>query len=170
MYTGQLINMKKNTRSLTLLLFFLSAVACNSKKNTTPTPENVFAKISYDKAVAYNYDGEFMIQIINERTGHLADKISKEKVLTAEQATRITNTLCDASTYGDDMAACFDPHLGIVFYKLDKPVAYVSICLDCNQLVSSVRIPAAITGFTWEGAKKIMDFEKETGMDGYHHQ
>jgi hypothetical protein len=68
--------------------------------------------------------------------------------------------LCNKSTYGGDVAACFDPHLGIVFYKASKPSAYVSICLDCNYLVSSIKIPGQ-AGFSDDGIKKIMDFERE---------
>ena len=58
------------------------------------------------------------------------------------QVTNLLKTLEGNTTYGSAGAACFDPHLGIVFYKDAKVVAHVSICLQCSRLVSSVAIPA----------------------------
>src|SRR4051812_32761210 len=129
------------------LLLILSAVlsfsfiSCKSSHTEQPTVANVFSKFDYDKVVAYNYDGSNDIEIIDKDNGQLASRIKKQIVLNKSQVTKITNELCDKSSYGGDIAACFDPHLGIVFYKLNRPVAYISVCLDCNYLVSFIKIP-----------------------------
>ena len=136
-------------------------ISCNNNevRTVTPSSNNVFKTIDYDKVVAYSYDGESDIEIIDKQ-GKLAEKIKKQVELTKFQIIDFTNILCDKSTYGGDIAACFDPHFGIVFYKKNKSVAHVSICLDCNYLISSIKIPGE-GGFSNDGIKKIMDFEKE---------
>jgi hypothetical protein len=138
-------------------------ISCNNNGqqqfDTKANSNNVFASVDYDKVIAYSYDGEGDIEIIDEK-GKLADKINKQVELNDAQTIRLTNTLCSKSTYGGDIAACFDPHFGVVFYKANNPVVYVSICLDCNYLVSSIKIPGE-GGFSNDGIKKIVDFEKE---------
>lgn len=122
---------------------------------------NVFTTLDYDKVVAYNYDGEGDIEIIDNK-GHLAKKIKKQILLNRAQTTKLTNIFCAKSTYGGDVAACFDPHFGIVFYKANKAKVYVSVCLDCNYLISSIRIPnSGATGFSDNGAKQIFEFKKK---------
>src|SRR5258705_6848046 len=109
------------TTFMTLLAFL--AIRChNSGPHTFDDPynsNNVFAPVNYDKVVAYDYNGEGDINII-DKEGNLAERIKSQKELTKSQIIRFTNTLCDRSTYGGDIAACFNPHLGIVFYKESK--------------------------------------------------
>ena len=142
-----------------LTLFVISCNDIEHQSDTKANSNNVFANVIYDKVVAYSYDGEGDIEIIDEK-GKLANKIKKQVELSKAQTIKLTNTLCNKSTYGGDIAACFDPHLGVVFYKTNKPVAHISICLDCNYLVSSIKILGE-GGFSYDGLKKIMDFEKE---------
>lgn len=147
-----------------LFLLTVSAVCCNNREQKLPVTkaraDNVFAHIEYDKVIAYNYNGGDDIAIIDEK-GRLAKNIKEQVELNKAQTDRLTNLLCDRATYGADMAACFDPHFGIVFYKMNKPAAYVSICLDCNYLISSIKIPGAEGGFSSKGITGIVDFEKE---------
>jgi hypothetical protein len=103
-----------------------------------------FNKLDYNKVIAYDYEGgkgEGVIDIITD--GKLAPTVKQQKELTQEQVDGLTNYLGANSTYGGSKAFCFDPHLGIVFYKDNKIVAHISICLECNYLSSSIKIPAA---------------------------
>jgi len=148
--------------------FLLSwLISCSGNTGEKPASYNVFADISYDKVVAYSYNGEGGIEIIDEDK-KLADEIGKKAQLDQARIIKLTNFLCTPSTYGGDEAACFDPHLGIVFYKANHPTAWVSICLDCNTLVSSVKIPNEKGGFSMKGIKGVMDFEKGLGFDVDH--
>jgi hypothetical protein len=147
----------------TFIFLMFITVSCIKKRKTDYTkakPNNVFRLISYDNVVAYNYNGDAGNEIIDEE-GHLSKKIKKKATLTKSQIIWITNVLCEESTYGGPLAACFDPHLGIVFYKKNTPVAHVSICLACNYLSSSIKIPAAESGFSDAGSNKIVDFAKK---------
>ena len=138
------------------VLFLLLAACAN------PAPTNgVFAGIPYDSTVAYSYDGEGGQEIMDD--GVLSGRISKTAVLNGKQTAAITDILSDKSTYGGPLAACFDPHLGLVFYREGKPAAYISVCLACNYLVSSVPIQDE-GGFSDKGAKAIADFEKGLGF------
>ena len=83
--------------------------------------------------------------------------------------------LTSKSTYGEATAACFQPHFALVFYKDNKIINQINVCLDCNYLISDIAIPAethkkvnagtkeeyAITGFTDKGKKAIIDLCKE---------
>jgi hypothetical protein len=143
------------------LLLAVFLISCNNKGKTEekPSANNLFVKMDYDTVIAYSYDGEGDIEII-DKEGKLATKIKKQVVLNTSQIIRLTNIFCDKSTYGGAIAACFDPHFGIVFYKANKPVAYVSVCLACNYLVASLKLPFE-DGFSEKGINKIVDFEKE---------
>ena len=152
-----------NISSLPVFAFFIILfAACNGSQqpDIEASADNVFSAIEYDKVIAYDNNGEGAIEIIDKH-GQLAKEIKKQIELSNSQITRITNALCDKSSYGGDIAACFDPHFGIVYYKANLPVAFVSICLDCNYLVSSINIPHSDVGFSDEGIQKIVDFEKE---------
>jgi len=157
------------TKIITSILCLALVVSSCSNDNTEisgdePNAGNVFASLDYDTAVAYNYDGEMDIEII-DRNGNLAQKIKKQVILKRPQVTKLTNIFCSKSTYGGPVAACFDPHFGVVFYKDGKPKAYVSVCLDCNHLESSIKIPTPDEdGFSEAGAKNIYSFEKQVKL------
>ena len=156
-----------NTQKIISFIFLVAVIntSCKDKKDEIssdkPIPNNVFASLNYDRVVAYDYNGEGDVEIIDNK-GRLAPKIKKQINLTRPQVIKLTNIFCSKSSYGGDIAACFNPHFGIVFYKNNKPEAYVSVCLDCNYLVSSIEIPIVDEiGFSDNGAKNIYEFEKQ---------
>ena len=79
------------------------------------------------------------------------------------------------NTYGEVTAACFEPKLGIVFFKDMEVQFVVDICLDCNYLKSTIQIPATnfkkmhfesggsygLKGFSNKGIEGIVEFSKE---------
>ena len=160
-------NNKYEHQNTTSSIFCLTLVLAACKNNNAdissdkPISNNVFASLDYEEAIAYDYDGEGDVEIIDKK-GKLAPKIKNQITLTRQQAIKVTNIFWSKSSYGGNIAACFDPHLGIVFYKANKPKFYVSVCLDCNYLVSSIKIPnSEESGFSDKGAKNIYDFEKQ---------
>lgn len=72
----------------------------------------------------------------------------------------------------------FNPHLSLVFFKNDKKVNQISICLDCNGSSVEVEIPArthkvfnkgtedeySFTGFTPYGKNAVKNLCKEIGF------
>ncbi len=133
-------------------------MACNGPEPTDGT----FAGIPYDSAVAYAYNGEGAREIVDEK-GVLSDRIAQSTTMDKKQINALREILFSPSTYGGPIAACFEPHLGFVFYRAGKPAAHVSICFDCNYLVSSFPVPKE-DGFSDNGAKALAAFEKELGF------
>ena len=155
---------------LTHYLISATTVKPNSK-NGQP-----FDKLDYDKLIAYDFAGsEEPYPAVIDRNGKFVPVVLGQQFLTQEQADKILSTLTSKSTYGEATAACFRPHFALVFYKDNKMINQINVCLDCNYLISDIAIPAethkkvnagtkdeyAITGFTAKGKKAIRDLCKE---------
>jgi hypothetical protein len=141
---------------LTILILLTLTFSCNqpassnklkSKKGYNIRRANVesnpFSRLDFNKIIAYDFD----CWVKDDQGGHyeeLFDKTGKLTTYIKNKAeigkTNIVNILGDTSTYGSARADCFNPHLGIVFYKDSKVKAWVSICLECNYLSSSIDI------------------------------
>lgn len=134
--------------------------------------------IIYNKVIAYDFDGreEAYMSPIN---GNWSDSewisfskvILKQKSLTETQIATVEDFLFDNSTYGNIFAACFEPHLGVVFYEDFKVKCVINICLDCNSLSSSTVISATsynvneagveLKGFSKLGRTKIIELSSQ---------
>ena len=85
----------------------------------------------------------------NERKDVLGKTIDsanfKEKAfLTTEERTTLYDYLVADSSYKNGFAAiCWEPHLGIYFLNKGKTVNYIEVCLDCNKLMSALKIKAS---------------------------
>ena len=63
-----------------------------------------------------------------------------------------------------DVAACFDPHFGAVFYENGIPKEYLTICMACNTIRPSLKIPAMNQGpkeYEGEIYYRLYGFSKE---------
>ncbi len=166
------VNTSKTIKEKVLLDYIDSA------KNVRPNLKNgvPFDKLDYDKIIAYDFAGseEPYPSVIDEK-GKFVPVVLGQQFVTQEQADKILSTLTSKSTYGEATAACFQPHLALVFYKDNMKINQINICLDCNYLISDITIPAethrklnagtkneyAITGFTKSGKKAIIDLCKQ---------
>ncbi len=88
---------------------------------------------------------------IVDNKGQLAKSISKQIQLDKVIVSKLNEKLGNKKSYGDVTAACFDPHLGFVYYLSGKIVAHITICLDCNRLRSSIPIVAQQQGKVGKG-------------------
>lgn len=148
----------------------------NSKKHSAP-----FDTLQFDKVIAYDYEGseEAFGSVI--KNGSFISIIEKQQALNDNQVNYlIDDVLTSNSTYAGGTAACFNPHLGIVFFKDLKPVMVIDICLDCNALNASIDIPASLHreisaegesylaayGFSDKGQKRIVKLAQE--LDFYY--
>jgi hypothetical protein len=137
--------------------------------------------IEFDKVIAYDYDGEEeAFPSVISREGHFIQIIDKQIALNKGQVDNLVNDILTSnSTYGGSTAACFQPHLGIVFFNKSERVFVVDICLGCNYLSSSKLIPAtefhkfkfegeekeySSIGFSEKGKKKIRYLAKELDL------
>ncbi|WP_343664927.1 hypothetical protein [Chryseobacterium mucoviscidosis] len=135
-----------------------------------------FSTLDYDKIIAYDFRGdEEMYNAPIDKQGNFIPIIEKQQFLSQEQADKILKALAKKSSYGETSAACFNPHLGLVFFKDNKKINQMSICLDCNGSISEIDIPArrhrvfnkgtddeySFTGFTPKGKAAIIALCKE---------
>lgn len=135
-----------------------------------------FDKLDYDKIIAYDFEGsEEPYPSVIDKQGNFVPTILAQKALSQIQADKILSTLTKKSTYGEGTAACFIPHFALVFYRNNKKVNQINICLDCNYLISEINIPAekhlkvnrgteeeyALIGFTKSGKSEIIKLCKE---------
>lgn len=135
-----------------------------------------FNKLDYDKIIAYDFAGdEETYPNPIDRKGKFTPVILKQQFLTQKQADQILSALAKNSSYGESSAACFQPHLGLVFFKGNKKINQISICLSCNTSITEIEIPArthkifnkgtdneySFTGFKPSGKKAIIKLCKE---------
>lgn len=118
-----------------------------------------FKDLHYDKVIAYDYEGsmEAYVQVVEVQG--FSPVITKQQFLNQEQVNGLTQLLSAPSSYGETTAACFEPHLGIVFYQSDTMVLQLNICLDCNRITSTLPIPATQTVLVNEG--EALEYARE---------
>lgn len=123
-------------KSTSIFLFFLFCFFQNSfAKNRNP-----FNKLSYDSVISYDFKGNGDNSII--KNGSLNKRlIVKSITLSKKQIKSITKTIGNKSSYGGSTMSCFDPHLGIVYYKNGLIVAHINICFECNYLTTYPTLP-----------------------------
>lgn len=135
-----------------------------------------FSQLDYDKIIAYNFVGdEEMYPSVIDKKGKFVPVILEQQFLTQKQADDILSALSKNSSYGESSAACFQPHLGLIFFKGNRKINQISICLSCNSSITEIDIPArthkvfnkgrdneySYTGFTPSGKSAIIDLCKK---------
>jgi len=138
-----------------------------------------FDTLKYNKVIAYDYEGnEEPYGSVMDINGKYVPVILKQKYLTQAQTSELIKFITANSTYGGGTSACFNPHLGFIFYNSEKIACKIDICLDCNYLISTSEIPAmnnkkanigtgnefSMIGFSKIGQQKIINLCRELGF------
>jgi len=132
------------TFALVVLISFLPA--------THKTIKNPPLQLSYDKVIMYYFKGGIgSDQSIVDASGHIAKSMTKQFVLDKESALTLTKKLGEKESFCDEMAACFEPGLGFVYYLKGKIVLYITVCLGCNVVVSSIPLDPQKPDKFWAG-------------------
>jgi hypothetical protein len=153
------------------LIMLLAATLFLMSANESPL--NPFSSLRFDKAIAYDFNGEHeMPLVVNGKVNQFA--VNKQYVLRPSQLDSLHTLLNDTNTYGGEEAACFEPHLGIVYFSGDSIVAHTEICFECNYLNSTVEIPAiqyyfggkgyGRGGFSEKGINQLSSFCRSLGF------
>jgi hypothetical protein len=122
---------------LKFLVAFCLLLLCNYSFSQ----KNIFKNIDCDSIVAYEYEGTGNV-LIQDAVKSKNELITKSKQVDSKFAKNLGSIITDSKAYGQTTAFCFDPHLGILFWKDGNIVESISICLECNFLKSSKSIPA----------------------------
>jgi hypothetical protein len=135
-------------------------------------------KLDFDQVKAYDFNGRrenvSILRIMRRRQYSL---VSKDTLISKELAKKFITIVTDTNTYGQSFAACFEPSLGFIFFKENKAIYEINVCLDCNSLQASSAINAVNHhiyidtvnstnsyfnfGFSKTGQQAIIDFCKE---------
>ena len=83
--------------------------------------------------------------------GQLSKTINKQVQLGNLNIEKLNCKLGDKKSFGGGTAACFDPHLGFVYFLNNKIVGHITICMDCNRLHSSIDIAVQKQGRVGNG-------------------
>ncbi len=140
---------------------------------------NPFKNLEYDTVIAYEFHRESNRG--KDVFGRRKEVIEKKKILTKRQVEKLEAIITSKTSYGGIDMACFIPHFKVMYYLKDKIVAGVLICLECNYLKSSVKIPAieshTVTnsegntylkkGFSKHAQKRMRSYLTEIGFTKY---
>ena len=138
----------------------------------------VFPSKKYVKVIGYTFNKEFdgKMQydesVIDPKTKKLVKGVDSVKYkLTQAQADTLLMILNDKSTFREGEAGCFFPHHAFVFYDAaNKPVAYVNICFNCQQIYSApLYSTASAGGLSKKGNEALFLFCHNLGMPSPRH-
>lgn len=139
-----------------------------------------FDTLEYNKVIAYDFEGNYELTMDKSTYYSRASKmVYKQKSLSQNQINNIVKELTNKKNYGDATAACFEPHMALVFFKDTTIVNSIDICMDCNYLISTHKIPNqfhnkvnagkedeySFYGFTNKGKRMIKKLSKELGFN-----
>lgn len=125
-------------------VFFIKE-ACSQNILTNSTLFNPFDTLNYNEVLIFkriifrNFNKERIV-VNNAINRNVSDS---GKYITLNDRRLLIKTITDTNSYGGDLPSCFRPEYGIVFYYNKTIVGYIDISLSCNQLYSSIYIPAA---------------------------
>ena len=121
-----------------------------------PTTHKIIKKpplqLTYDKIMMYDFDGGIgKDQGIVDATGHISKSVYKQVVLDSASAFSLTKKLGEKESFHNEMASCFEPQLGFVYYLKGKIVVSITVCLGCNVVVSSIPLDPQNPDKFWAG-------------------
>lgn len=140
---------------------------------------NPYKNLPYDSIVAYDFMGDGDRSIVYKNK--LEKSAKNPRKLSEQQTEKLIATVTDTATYGNGTAACFNPHLGFVFYHKGKIKSSINVCFGCNYLIADEYLPAhnhynylevgddyifrfPQYGFSDQGKEKLMQFCEELGL------
>ncbi len=119
---------------------------------THKTIKNSPLQLTYDKVMMYDFDGGIGKDLsIVDAGGHIAKSVFKQVILDSASALSLTKKLGQKESFHDEMASCFNPRLGFVYYLKGKIVLYITVCLGCNVVVSSIPLDTQKREKFWAG-------------------
>lgn len=164
------MNIKIILNLLLLLLLHNSIIIAQSDSNVrykekthftdgANLKDSLFNGLKFNKVIAYFYEGKGQNALILDKNGKLNTTIDKSIVLEETQIKEFINIFSDTTTFSSNIAGCFFPRLGIVFFDGTHPILSISICLECNSYHSSIPL-AEFQGFSSKGKSDVLNFQK----------
>jgi len=123
-----------------LLLIFGLVLAQWLNGQSSQTLEDLI----YDQVIFYDYNDGYHGEPkrLFDRKGNLSNLVTKTIEPEAEDVKALLTALTKKSSFGQAVAACFDPHFAVVFYEKGCKVQTIEVCLDCNRVQAGYVLPA----------------------------
>ena len=101
---------------------------------------NPFNSIRCDKIVMCDFENKNGKGGMDVAAGKVTNLIiiHKQVQLTKEEITTLHKKLSQRESFGGSVAACYNAHLGFLYYLNDSIVAHISVCMDCGRIYSDV--------------------------------
>ncbi len=155
-------------------IFCFALLSCSSLQDQKgkETKRNSFGKIDFDQAIAYSFDGNTNVLLIDSN-GQISNTITKKVILTKTQLENLNSILIDSSTFGEEPPIDFYPHFGIIFFKKGEIVDYLQVSLMCSNIIATFDIPEKTKrkyfeeGLSKQGKERIYTFCKELDLIQY---
>lgn len=118
---------------ITLFSVLLFSACAN---NSVEVKLNKFPVEQFSSIIAYEMNGEGEDAIFeNGKLSKMLTGVQKE--LNAEQTMQLLEFVQDEKAFGGAAASCFEPRHAFVFYNDERPVAHLTICMECGWLKST---------------------------------
>ena len=118
---------------ITLFSVLLLSACANSNAEVKL---NKFPVEEFSSIVAYQMNGEGEEAIFEN--GALSKMATGRQVeLNAEQTMQLLEFIQDKKAFGGIASKCFSPRHAFVFYNEKRPVAHLTICLECGWVKST---------------------------------
>jgi hypothetical protein len=127
-------------RTLLFILFVLVTSTCRGQLTDTAVVDWRKIKFTHAKAYLYGIEEQTTEYIITNGKLHASVVNPSGTPLSKEQVEKVIKVAMREIGKESDIAFCFVPHHGIVFYNGEKPVSHISICFDCGR---RVEVPSA---------------------------
>jgi hypothetical protein len=127
---------------MNMLRFFLLAALCCFSYICRAQSDTLFFNQATDSIVMVEFKPVHQVPHVIDKQGNFAVPVLKRAVITENETEWLTKALNSKKSFGGGEAGCFDPHLGIVFYHDGKITGHLTICVGCNRLYGSQKIPA----------------------------
>lgn len=136
-----------------IIVLLVGVNSCGPNIEIIPFPDAPF-----DHVLAYKMDGtDNNVIEKNQLSEHV---LGKPKELSKEQVNRLLNIINSVSSYGEEGASCFEPHLGFVFYNSnDEVIAHATVCLMCSWMQTSPK--SCSNPISRKGSNKLSNLEKQ---------
>ncbi|UIR56795.1 hypothetical protein LZQ00_03015 [Sphingobacterium sp. SRCM116780] len=129
-----------------VFLLFLLTLAFSVNRTLGQDLLKTIKNISFDNVMIYEFDPspeEPDFRIMTKQVIELLDRTGglKQSYITKKERDKLFKFLTISTSFDNGSSICWEPHLGIVFFKNNIAVNYMAVCMECNKLKSMLYIP-----------------------------
>jgi hypothetical protein len=138
--------------NIKLQTIYLTALFLLAFEQVSGKAKNPYIHLEYDSVVMYSFVGNKGADpFVLNKDGKYNYRVLQKTCLEKRMVSSLHSYLGNKKSFGEPTSQHFEPNVGFVYYHQGAIVAQISICLDCNKLVSSLELEAQKQGKVKEG-------------------